>query len=349
MNKKERSIVLSLRFSDKELHSRSRNKSGHNVFVPWFYSDFKQLGTSEKQGMIVEYGVCDIEYFDVDPKYADVCSVPEISSTQISRLCGKYWRGLDYSTKDAWNERAGLVNDLPAVGAFESVPEHLQPQLEQVVVQSLTVEFARFASVIKKAVRYKALVVENKRVKQFANERFELGLQVFRSFFVSHLLLCTFFGNTNYCSLKPYEIVHRKDVVVVHVFSSNRIRELFTLNNVFPFEYVDGSNHYIVAGKVYLVHKVTGKECLGCIVDDDGCSMLNVTLESGLNLKVPRPVFNNKDRSWHLPHNDEYDVVQVDPIRIKIMQSGNFHITMNRFLSVAGNDNQYSSNTLISV
>ena len=347
MNKKERSIVLSLRFSDKELHSRSRNKSGYNVFVPWFYSDFKQLGTSEKQGMIVEYGVCDIEYFDVDPKYADVCSVPEISSTQISRLCGKYWRGLDYSTKDAWNERAGLVNDLPAVGAFESVPEHLQPQLEQVVVQSLTVEFARFASVIKKAVRYKALVVENKRVKQFANERFELGLQVFRSFFVSHLLLCTFFGNTNYCSLKPYEIVHRKEVVVVHVFSSSRLRELFTMNSVYPFEYIDGVNHYVVAGKVYLVHKVTGKECLGCVVDDDGC-FLDVTLESGVNLKVPRPVFSNKDRSWHLPHNDEYNVVQVDPIRVKIMQSGNIHITINRFLSVAGN-NQYSNHKLISV
>ena len=348
MNKTERSIVLGLRFSDKEIHSRSRNKSGYNVFVPWFYSDYKQLDTSEKQDIVVEYGVCSCGYFEVDPKYADVCSLPEVTSSQLSRLCGKYWRGLTRSVKAAWNERADLVNSLPAVGVFESVPEHLQPQLEQVVVQSLTVEFARFASVIKKAVRYKALVVENKNMKQFGNERFELGLQVFRSFFVSHLLICTLFGNTNYCSLKPYEIVHRKEVVVVHVFSSSRLRELFTMNSVYPFEYIDGVNHYVVAGKVYLVHKVTGKECLGCVVDDDGC-FLDVTLESGVNLKVPRPVFSNKDRSWHLPHNDEYDVVQVDPIRIKIMQSGNFHITMNRFLSVAGNDNQYSSNTLISV
>ena len=133
----------------------------------------------------------------------------------------------------------------------------------------------------------------------------------------------------------------------MHVFSSNRSRELFTMNNVFPFEYVDGNNHYVVAGKLYLVHKVTGKECLGCVIDDNGCSM-NVTLESGMNLKVPRAVFSNKDKSWHLPHNDEYDIVQVDPISIKIMQLGNFHITMNRFLSVAGN-NQFSNIKLISV
>ena len=346
MNKSDRSIVLGLRFSDREIHSRTRKKSGYNVFVGWFYSDFKQLDTSEKEGMLVEHGVCDTECFNVDPEYADVCSVPEITSVQMSRLCGKYWRGMAHSAKSAWNERAELVNSLPVVGRFEFVPEHLQPNLDEIVVRSLTVEFARFSNVIKKATRYKSLMVENKTVKQFGNERFELGLQVFRSIFISHLLICTFFG-TNYCSLKPYEIVYRKDVVVLHVLSSSRLRELFTMNNVFPFEYVGGTDRYVVAGKVYLVHKDTGKECLGCVIDDNECTM-NVTLESGINLKVPRPVFSNKDRSWHLPHNDEYKVVQVDPIRIKILQSGNLHLTINRFLSVVGN-NQFTNNKLISV
>ena len=83
------------------------------------------------------------------------------------------------------------------------------------------------------------------------------------------------------------------------------------------------------------------------VIYDNECTM-SVTLESGINLKVPRPVFSNKDRSWHLPHNDEYKVVQVDPIRIKLLQSGNLHLTINRFLSVVGN-NQFTNNKLISV
>ena len=106
-------------------------------------------------------------------------------------------------------------------------------------------------------------------MKQFGNKRFELGLQVFQTFFVSHLLICAFFGNTNYCCLKHYEIVYNKEITVLHVYSSNRMKELFMMNNVFPFEYIDGPNHYIVASKVYLAHKLTEKECLGCILDDD--------------------------------------------------------------------------------
>ena len=337
MNKVDRDVVLGLRFSDRELESRSRNKTGYNVFQGWFTSDFEQCSSDEKQELLMKYGIVGDDFFDGvdDPNYADIASVPEIGAVHRSKLCGKYWRVLPAKGRMAWKERAELVNDLPAVGVFDSVPDYLKPSLETIVAKSLTNEFDRFARIMKKAVRYKALTVDVKKMKQFGNERFHLQLQVFRSFYISHLLITTLFGVTNFSSLRSYEVVYKKEVVVAHLFSSRRLREIFTFNQVFPFEYHDGSNHYSVGAKVYLVDRGDGKECIGCVMEEDTES-LHVVLESGESVTVPRPFFSNEDKSWHYSHNDEYNLKQIDPIRIKIMQSGSFHITINRFLSVNG-------------
>ena len=60
--------------------------------------------------------------------------------------------GIDF-IRNAWNERAVLVNSLPLLGQFNEVPSYLQPIKDQCLVTSLNQDFDRFQASIKLAIR----------------------------------------------------------------------------------------------------------------------------------------------------------------------------------------------------
>ena len=69
--------------------------------------------------------------------------------------------------------------------------------------------------------------------------------------------------------------------------------------------------------------------------------------DTGATTIMPRPIYSNVDRSWHLSHNDEYTFIEYHPVRLKVNKTGTCNLTLNRFLSE--NDNCSYNNNLVSV
>ena len=116
-------------------------------------------------------------------------------------------------------------------------------------------------------------------VKKFRMEQFMLGNQVFKSIFLSFLLKSTFFG-PNLSFLKGYEVVVKNATcTIVHIHSRRRLIQLFTKNELYPFEYMDGDIVITSAWKLILIDRVTGKETFGYIVDE--CDVITVKVANG--------------------------------------------------------------------
>ena len=110
-------------------------------------------------------------------------SDPAITTSHTMRLCGIYWARMGVRKQQAWKDRAAIVNDLPVLGAFSSLPEELQTNTNQVVIQSLTLEYDRLIGYLHNGLKMKQAFTESIKEKTFGKERFELGTQLFRSFF----------------------------------------------------------------------------------------------------------------------------------------------------------------------
>ena len=183
--------------------------------------------------------------------------------------------------------------------------------------------------------------------KTFGRERFKLGTQLFCSFFLNYLLKLTFFG-CNCSKLSPHEVVYRtKKSVVVYIASYDRLIQLFTVNGVCAFEYIkdgenDGEKHrYTCGGKVVVREKIGRmRECVGYVINERRNEIV-IRLENGEVVIMVRPDINEVGIwSYHNQHNDdcEYRIVEYWPIRLKLLNSGYTHMTLNKFVLSADKD-----------
>jgi hypothetical protein len=140
--------------------------------------------------------------------------------------------------------------------------------------------------------------------------------------------------------LSPNEIVYRtKKSVVVHISSQKQIVDLFTHNGVCAFEYTcDGSDvgdrkRYTCGGKLVLKeNRGKCRECIGYVLneyDDKLC----IKLENGGDVEMIKPTIDDFGNWVYHHHNDDedYRIVQYFPIRLKLLNSGYVHMTINKF------------------
>ena len=336
MNGRSPNEILYLQHSQKELNARNRKKSGYAVYMSWFYHDFGNMSTEEKKECMIEEGLHHADDYDDDDS---IMSDPPITTSHTMRLCGIHWRRMGIIKQQAWKDRAAIVNQLPVLGAFSSLPQELETNTDQLIIKSLTLEYDRLISYLHNGLKMTQPFTESIKEKTFGKERFELGSQLFRSFFLNYLLKLTFFGS-NFSKLCPNEIVYRTNKsIVVHISSQKRIVELFTHNGVCAFEYTsDGNNvgerkRYTCGGKV-VVKENRGKclECIGYVLDE-GDGKLNIKLENGEAAKMIKPKIDEYGNWVYHHHNDDeqYQIVQYWPIRLKLLNSGYVHMTLNKF------------------
>jgi len=126
---------------------------------------------------------------------------------------------------------------------------------------------------------------------------------------------------------------------VIHIASKRMLMELFSLNGVCPFMMQDDGRRnvlYCCGGKVMLKEVSSEREGVGMVDDEDTNGNFVVKLEVGETTVIKRPTFVENFGTWDYSscHNEKYQMVQYDPIRIRILKSGTSSIVMNRFVRI---------------
>ena len=82
-------------------------------------------------------------------------------------------------------------------------------------------------------------------------------------------------------------------MAIIHLYSVEILKSISIMNKVFPFDFIDGCNHYITGTKLSLIHKYTGRECLGHVINETDV-FININVESAIIISLPtRALFNN--------------------------------------------------------
>ena len=338
--------VMNLHHSQKEILSRNRKKTGYNVFQSWFYHDWNTLDHEERRNVLVSANIHhEHEYNDDDSLVSD----PPIEVGDITRLCGRVWRRSGEVLQKAWSERAATINTLPVIGAFVKVPDVIANSgMNDTICEAMTLEFDRFIAFIRSMLQKNECFLESTKEKTFGNESFLLQSQIFRSFFLNPLLKLTFFGKNNSNFYKDEIVYKTGSVQVIHIASQQRMIDLFKINGVCAFVFLNSDGIKIsCGGKVVVKHRTSNLEGIGYVISEDRLNeKIIIKLETGGTIEMKKPWYEEDGdgaKSYHWVLNDvahiEYELIQYWPIRLKLMKSGYIHITINKFKLRETNNN----------
>ena len=120
--------------------------------------------------------------------------------------------------------------------------------------------------------------------------------------------------------------------VIIHIHSKKQMIELFSKNELCPFEIIEGDIVITVAPKIILREVISGKEIYGYVADEDNYDMnIQCILADGTSFTCRRPEYDMKMGIWEYFNDDKYNILQYNPIRIRIVTSGSCQMTYNRF------------------
>lgn len=325
--------IQNLQPTIRDIYGTKRNLNGYNVFLRYYFNCFKSLTEEDRKELLCRLGIHSMEMYLLSEEDS-VVSAPEVCTTDTIKAAAMAWKELSLEARNAWKVVALRINNLPIIGAFESLPSVVT---DQEVKHAMSADHNKFITTIHNILRKKKISIQDSTVtKRFGKEQVVVGAQVYKLFFISHLLKICFFGY-NYSLLtrrRIGEIVDRKKKsLVIHIKSMEILVKLFHINGVSAFGYEDQDGFfYSFAGKVVLKSTKTSKEAIGYIIDEK-----KVLLETGgvINLEsIYLPEFVKEDGCWIYHCNDEvqnpYIVTDFHPIRMKIFDSGNCQILCSR-------------------
>jgi hypothetical protein len=111
----------------------------------------------------------------------------------------------------------------------------------------------------------------------------------------------------------------RKNTIVVHLYSLERLKEVFELNgmNMFVMK-KDDRTIMVVVPKIII--DMDGKEGIG-IVKKKINGYLNILLENGQELNVWKPEFDCEIGIWKLYNDDSIKIKEIHLFRMKILKN----------------------------
>lgn len=334
----DRNTIISIPFSTNDLHSCNRKKTGYSAFVSAVLAEFSNLNYEAKKQLLINSRIHNINQYanhEMDPVIYDP---PPTTSSDKIRLASKQWAQQPTTVKAAWKERADIINNLPILGAFKSIPEEVR---EEDVLKCINNEMKRFNNLIIRALRRPPRFQDSMLYKNFGTERIIVRSKIFRSFHMSHLLKVTFFGR-DYCLVKSDEIVYRtKKCTVIHVNSKERMESLFKKNGICAFSVTDVKDEekgYGCGGRLILNEKESNLQHIAYVMEE-GEGAVNVQLENGRMESFSKPELCKETGRWILRDNGRYSIVEYDPVRIKVLEEGNVHIMFHKFTYAIENGN----------
>lgn len=332
--------VLNLPISYKEKHHNSRDRLGYHVYLSQYFLRYKQLSYDEKCKIMVDNGVWGENTEDDDNISIDSVLTPQTpTSTDVMKAAGFYWSNtIDERMKDAWKERANLLNRRPNNnGVFTEIPSPISELcITKAIVESLSIDWMNFAKLLKGCIvrnrRGASFSEDGRTVYRFGKERIVLQSQTQRSFSLNLLLKFTIFGSSPlFSNLLVHEITYRsKHTTVLHLLSSRRMGELFTFGGLDAtvIHKRDGTKQKCCA-KVSM--EKGNKSVIGYVIDEDETNLV-VKVEGMIDtVTIMRPRFEVDQYIYPSAESgDTYSLSQLWPIRIKLNQlSGYSSIIMS--------------------
>ena len=326
------SYVQNLRPTSRDIYGSKRSLTGYNVYLRYFFANFKSLTDEEKKEML-----CDMEIHSIDmyllSEEDSVVSVPKASTVEIINAAAKKWRKMGLGVKNAWKQLAMDINMLPILGVFNEIPPIVT---NKEIKESMSQDHYKLVSTISNMLRNTKMSIQDTTLKKkFGKESVEMGNKVYKSFYLSYLLKLSFFGYNYECLHNRNEVIEKKKKsVIVHIRSMERIVNLFYKNGISAFSVLDQDKDllYSCAGKVILLHTSSNKEEIGYIIKEG-----EILTESGRIVDMDGiylPEFIREDGVWLNHCNDDsnttYMVVEFHPIRLKLCDSGNCQILTSR-------------------
>ena len=339
--------ILNRPFSEKEEASTYRAYTGYSVFCMCFFLDFRKLSKHEQACQMTDSSIHDTLDYERHDARPHIYDRPTATVKQLHKLCGYKWNRMKRVRPEliqAWKERALEVNLLPVLGKVDKFDNVVVPH--SLLLNCINAESERMRSFFRSALLSYRKERRQKTVLKkhtFHKEKFEEGTQVFRTVYFN-LLLSNFLLGPDLSFLRCHEVIHRSAKLrIVHIASRKRMVELFSLKNVSYFEIFDDEKLEIqsAAGQMSVVDVATGLVGIGYVLDENrNGKQLEVMLENNKRIVFESGPKLRDDGVWEcgqlgspLLNNDEqYRIMDYNPIRLKIHLSGWLHITYNHIV-----------------
>ena len=335
MNEDSRHSILSLPYTNIELSSHNRKRTAYHTFLSVYCIEFNKLNYIKRKHLLTENRIFTLEQYEEHENSPILFDEPAPTPSDRARLASRHWASLTPDLRQSWKERAELVNTLPVIGTFDVIPAEVN---DDVILTALNLEYNKFVGAMNRALMRPTHFLDSITRKSFGKEkRIQVKSKIFRSLYLTYLLKVILFGS-NFEKVKQRELIYRtKKCVVMYIDSKERMEELFEINKrnaFFARDKVEESKIYGCAGRVVLkLDYDQGLESKGYIMEevDGDAGKVRVYLEdNGGDIEINRPSFCTESGKWRFVNGDGYEIIEYDPVRIKVYEGANIHILIHR-------------------
>ena len=367
MEDRSTSVIKSLPLNTRESEHRSRKRLGFHVFLSRYLQEFRKLGIGEQKEAVRRVnrgrngvggrrrpeggGVMDSDNNDDESSLDSTNSeftrkVPHLEAMRVA--CHNWSHVSSAEIKEAWKQRAEMLNRLPLPGKFVHVPSEIgsaegaENEFVKIILESLTIEWDNTYKIMKRCITKSPKASISKTVCNFGHEKVELNSQTLRTLYIPYLLQRCMFGK-DFCKLRKYELIRKTNrQVLIHIASQRRMRDLFTLEDRCAVEFkvrVEGICVYkkTCGGKVNIL--IDNKNIIGYIVDESN-GRWKIQLASNRTIWL-NMVRLNADMPGYYEYNTwkATRITTYWPIRLLVYTNGNCKLTLNRigFDSISDN------------
>ena len=348
--------VRQLLLTKKEKENRGRTRGGFGVFLSRFFYDFNQLDRQRQYAyMFLEMGERFGSYSIFTMNNGDDCSVDSTNSVWDEKVpresifkaaCTRWSIILPHQMKNAWNSRAKKLNRRKVPGKYVNLPweEEREDNTKVKVLNALSYEWDVVVSFLRNCITRQPKALLSSMSYKFGSERVIIGSQTYRNFRFSYLAEISIFG-PNFSLLSSNEIIsNTKKMVLVHIASQRRMKDLFSKEDLVATEFCVSKNNmeYIQSccGKVNINYN--NRFIIGYILLEDARGRWKILLSDNNIILKPKLKFDNEKKCYIYPSNGKYNIDMYWPIRLLITKNGKgMKVTLNRYAYQKIRSNQY--------
>ena len=347
MNSTNPLLITKMRMNKREVDHKSRDRHGFGVYLSRFFYEFNQLPLEEQHAYIFKKDKVRFGRFkcgDSDDRSIDSTDsflTEKVPRVEIHRSACRFWKyNMRPIIKKAWRKRATQLNARKLPGRFLAIPflinNREEDSVKKRVMESLSYEWDAVVQFFRNCITRQPRKEVSSMVYTFGNEKVHIHSQTYREFRFSYLLEITIFGR-DFSNMKRNELIsNTKKQVLLHVSSQNRMKKLFSKEELNATEFVmekdDSKYVHTCCAKVNIIKN--GRNIIGYILNESRGKWKILLSNNTIIYKSPVK-YNFKKKEYIYNGDGEFVISYYWPIRILVRKQGRgIRITFNRLAIV---------------